>query len=143
LKVFIDASLIIYLNVPLEDNEAAIVEEFWLNLVRKHELYVNPLVLEEAIYVSMKKYGINPTNTIKLIDKVVLPYADVLPLRLEEYLTSKKFIIEYGLKPSDPLHVATLILNKLDAIASEDKDFDKVGIKRIWTETSPQSRGTS
>jgi predicted nucleic acid-binding protein len=32
-------------------------------------------------------------------------------------------MVRYSLKPSDALHAA---------IVSEDRDFDKAGIKRIW-----------
>ena len=50
---------------------------------------------------------------------------------MKEYLLAKKFMTLYNLEPSDALH-ATIIANRLDAIASEDKDFDRAGIKRIW-----------
>jgi len=132
LKVFIDANILIYLNVPLPEEEARIIEEFWLSLVKQHELYTNALVLDETIYISMKKYGVPPMETIELIDRAVLPYVDVLSLGLEEYLLSRRFMTQYGLKPSDALHVATILANRLDAIASEDRDFNRTGIKRIW-----------
>jgi len=116
----------------LPEEEARIIEEFWLSLVKQHELYTNALVLDEAIYISMKKYGVPPMETIELIDRAVLPYVDVLSLGLEEYLLSRRFMTQYGLKPSDALHVATILANRLDAIASEDRDFNRTGIKRIW-----------
>jgi len=33
------------------------------------------------------------------------------------------------------IHVATIINNGLQGIASGDKDFDKIGIKRLWIKT--------
>ncbi len=74
----------------------------------------------------------SPAETIELIDKAVLQYMDVLSIGLEEYLLAKKFMTLYNLKPSDALHAATIIANRLDAIASEDRDFDRAGIKRMW-----------
>ncbi len=74
----------------------------------------------------------SPAETIELIDKAVLQYMDVLSIGLEEYLLAKKFMTLYKLKPSDALHAATIIANRLDAIASEDRDFDRAGIKRMW-----------
>jgi predicted nucleic acid-binding protein len=41
-------------------------------------------------------------------------------------------MVRYSLKPSDALHAATVKRYRLDAIVSEDRDFDKAGIKRIW-----------
>jgi predicted nucleic acid-binding protein len=41
-------------------------------------------------------------------------------------------VVKFGLKPSDALHAATIKRRRLDAIASEDRGFDKAGIKRIW-----------
>jgi predicted nucleic acid-binding protein len=41
-------------------------------------------------------------------------------------------VAEFGLRPSDALHAATIRKYGLDAIASEDRDFDEAGIKRIW-----------
>jgi len=131
-RVFIDASLIIYLNVRMPAEEAELVERFWLELLREHELYTNVLALDEAIYVSQRKYRIPPADTLELVDKAVLPYVKVLPLGLAEYLGAREFMLRYGLKPSDALHAATVVVHGLHAVASEDRDFDRAGIKRIW-----------
>lgn len=132
MRVFLDSNILIYLNVRLPDDEAMLVEELWLELLHEHNLYTNTLVLDEAIYVSMRKYSVKPADTIEFIDKVILPYTDLLPLGLEEYLEAKKLIKQYNLKPSDALHAATILTNKLDAIVSEDKEFERIGLKRIW-----------
>jgi len=39
---------------------------------------------------------------------------------------------KYGLKLSDAIHVATIENYGLQAVVSEDRDFDRVGIKRLW-----------
>ena len=132
MKVLVDASLLVYLNVRMPEQEAKLVEDFWLNLLRNHELYTDVLALDEAIYVSRRKYGVGYEETLKLIDKAVLPYVEVIPLGGVEYVRAKEFMLKYGLTPSDALHVATVIVNELQAIASEDRDFDRVGIKRLW-----------
>ncbi len=41
MKVFIDASLIIYLNVKLPEDESEVIDNFWLNLVQNNSLYIN------------------------------------------------------------------------------------------------------
>ena len=39
------------------------------------------------------------------------------------------------LKPSDALHVATMLSNHITTIISEDRDFDKIdSIKRVWVQ---------
>ncbi len=137
MKVFVDASLIVYLNARLPRDEAEKVERFWLRLLRE-ELYTDVLVLDEAIYVSKRKYGIDVESTLKLLDRAILPYVDVLPLGLEEYLKAKEYMVRYRLKPSDALHLAVMDSNGLQVIATEDKDFDRTHVKRIWLNDSLQ-----
>ncbi len=41
--------------------------------------------------------------------------------------------LNYGLKPSDAIHVATMKKAGTAEIVSEDRDFDKIDwVKRIW-----------
>jgi len=120
------------LNAKMPEHEARLVESFWLDLLINHTLYTNILVLDEVIYISRKKYGIPFEETIEFIDRAVLPYAEILPIGLDEYLKAKTIMVKYKLKPSDSIHVATILNNGLQAIASEDEDFDKTGIKRLW-----------
>ncbi len=135
MKVFVDASLLVYLNVKMPDDEAKLVEDFWLDLLSNHLLYINALVLDEAIYVSKRKYDVGFKETIDFVDRAILPYVDVLPIGLNEYLRAKELMVEYGLRPSDSIHVATIENHGLQAIATEDEDFDKVGLKRLWIKT--------
>ena len=132
MKIFVDASLLIYLNVKLPENEARRVEQFWLDLLLNHDVYTNILVLDETIYISKKKYDVPITETIEFIDRAVVPYVEILPIGLDEYLKAREYTTKYGLKPSDAIHLATIEVNGLQAIASEDKDFDKTHVKRLW-----------
>ncbi len=132
MKIFVDASLLIYLNVKLPENEARRVEQFWLDLLLNHDVYTNILVLVETIYISKKKYDVPITETIEFIDRAVVPYVEILPIGLDEYLKAREYMTKYGLKPSDAIHLATIEVNGLQAIASEDKDFDKTHVKRLW-----------
>ena len=116
----------------MSDDEAKLVEKFWVELNRNHELFVNLLVLDETLYISRKKYDVPFDETLEFIDRAVLPHAQILALGLEAYVEAKKYMIMYGLKPSDSIHAATVEVFGLQAIASEDTDFDKIGIKRLW-----------
>jgi len=131
LRVFVDASLIIYLNVRLPDGEARKIEDFWLKLLEE-SLYTDVLVLDEAIYVSKRKYGVPVEETLELIDKAILPYVEILPLSLEEYIKAREYIVKYKLKPSDALHLAVMDNNGIPVIATEDKDFEHTHVKKLW-----------
>ena len=129
MKTFIDANLLIYLNVGSTDE----VLDFWISLLTKHELYTDPLVLDETVWISHKKYNVEEEETISFLDEEILPYTKILALGEKEYQEAKELILTYHLKPSDALHAAAMKTNKITIIASEDSDFDKIpGIKRIW-----------
>ncbi|NJF24087.1 type II toxin-antitoxin system VapC family toxin [Thermococcus sp. Bubb.Bath] len=133
MKLFIDANLMIYMLTKTPD-EAERLVEFYADLVYNHALYTNPLVLDETIHVSRKRYKVPYKTSLQFIDEKVIPYVKILPLTILDYLTAKEIILKYNLRPSDALHVATIQNNGLQAIVSEDEDFDKLPIKRLWLE---------
>lgn len=96
------------------------------------DLYKDVLALDEAIYVSKKKYGIDVKDTIVFIDNIILPYVEILSLGNMEYLRAREYILKYNLKPSDALHMAVIDNYNLQAIATEDSDYDRTHVKRIW-----------
>jgi len=134
LRLFVDASLLIYLNT-LSDGEGVSYEEFYIDLVRDNTLYTDVLVLGELIYVSKRKYGVPYEVTLEFIESIVLPYVIVLPLGVDEYNHARRFMLDFGLKLSDALHLWVMASNRIQAIVAEDTDFDKVKeVKRIWLE---------
>ncbi|WP_460024321.1 type II toxin-antitoxin system VapC family toxin [Infirmifilum sp. SLHALR2] len=62
------------------------------------------------------------------------PTSRFSPWGVREYLKAREFMLRHGLKPSDALHAATVVTHGLQAVASEDSDFDRVGVKRIWVQ---------
>ena len=126
--MFVDANLLIYLNLGEER-----VERFFEKLLMEFRLFTDVLVLDETLYVSWRRYGVKYEDTLRFLDKVVLPYVKILSLRQEEYIKARDYMD--ALKPSDALHVAAMLNNGINLIASEDRDFDRVeGIKRVWVE---------
>ncbi len=134
MRIFIDASLLIYLNVKLPQDFADKLDNFWIKLVKdNNELYTDILVLDETLYVSRKKYMVDYADTIDLLENAVLPFIKVLDIGLDEYQVAIKYMLDYGLKPSDAIHAATMEKNHIPYIATEDKHFDRIKwIKRIW-----------
>ena len=134
MRLFVDASLLIYLNT-LSDGEGVSYEEFYIDLVRDNTLYTDVLVLGELIYVSKRKYGVPYEVTLEFIESIVLPYVIVLPLGVDEYNHARRFMLDFGLKLSDALHLWVMASNRIQAIVAEDTNFDKVKeVKRIWLE---------
>jgi len=131
MKIFLDASLLVYLIVPTPEIEEKIAN-FYTKLIEENELYTNVLVFDEAIFISKKKYKVSYKDSMVFIEENVLPYVKVLPIGLEDYLKAKNNIFRYSLKPSDAIHLGVIENNGLQAIATEDEDFDRVPIKRVW-----------
>ncbi|MCE4621699.1 MAG: type II toxin-antitoxin system VapC family toxin [Desulfurococcales archaeon] len=133
MRVFIDANLLIYLNTIKNQSLRTIYEDYYIGLLRTNKLYTNVLVLDELLYISWKKYNVPYKLTIEFIDSIVLPYTTILSLNEDDYRTASKILVDYNLKPSDSLHVASMKNNGIEYIVSEDNDFDRVdGIKRLW-----------
>ena len=122
--------------MPREEAES--IERFYRRLLDE-ELYTDVLALDEAVYVSRKKYGVAVEDTLELVDRAVLPYVDVLPLALPEYLRAREHMRAYGLKPSDALHLAAMDDNGIQIIATEDADFDRTHAKRMWINGAKES----
>ncbi len=133
MKIFIDASLLIYLNTLKTPGKRGPYEEFYLDLLSKYKAYTDVLVLDETIYVSAKKYKVPYEISLDFIDHLVMPFVRILPLGEDEYKEAAEIIKKYGVKPSDALHVAAMMLNGIVRVASEDRELDKVeGINRVW-----------
>lgn len=131
MKLFIDTNLFVYLLTKTPEDERKIVE-FYAELVENHKPHTSPLVLDETIHVAKKKYSIPYGLSIEFIDEKILPYVEVLPITVFEYLKARELIVKYNLRPSDALHVAVIENNGLQAIVSEDEDFDRLPLKRLW-----------
>ena len=131
MKVFVDASLTVYLNISMPGNEAEIVENFYRKLLWE-EIYTDILALDEAIYISKRKYGVAVEDVLELIDRAVLPHVEILQLGAAEYAKAKLYMLRYGLGPSDTTHLAVIDSNGVEAIATEDVDFDRTHIERVW-----------
>jgi len=126
--IFLDANFIIYLNLGVKE-----VVNFYIKVLQEDRLALDPLVIDEVIYISKKKYNVNFNDTISFLDEVVLPNSLILPIRKEDYDKAKELMLQYNLKPSDAFHVAIMLNNSISKIISEDKDFDRIKeIERLW-----------
>lgn len=129
-----DSPLLIYLNTVTDLRDRYMYENYYLlELLSKHKVYTDVLVLDELIHVSKKKYGVPYELTIDFIESIVLPYINISELGEEEFKYASKIIVEHKLKPSDPLLVSAMLNNGINLIVSEDREYDKIKqIKRTW-----------
>ena len=85
--------------------------------------------------MSWRRYNVPYFVTLDFINKVVKPYVTILPLGEGEFEEAANLIKEYSIKPSDAFHIAVMKTHNISTIASEDREFDKIGgIKRVWLE---------
>ena len=135
MKLFLDTNIFVYLALGSSDpGYESAIDDFYSKLVEENELYTDVLVLDEFIHVLRRKYDVPYERSINFFDETILPVVKVLPLTFLDYLIAKEIVPKYNLKPSDALHIATIQNNGLQAIVSEDEDFDKLPLKRLWLE---------
>jgi len=130
-KIFLDANYIIYLRYAEDDK----IYEYCLELLKKVDEYepiTNIIVINEVVWILWNKYGIDKSKIFEFIDRIV-EFLTIIPLDEEDYKRLKELMLNYGLKPSDALHVSTMSKAKTSYIITEDGEFDSVEwIKRIW-----------
>ncbi|WP_297499516.1 type II toxin-antitoxin system VapC family toxin [Thermococcus sp.] len=134
MKLFIDTNFFVYLNSNIDDDLVKRLDALYADLVGENELYTNVLALDELIHVSRRKYGVSHSETMSFIKDIILPAVGVLPVTFNDYLATREIILKYNLRPSDALHIAVIQNNGLQAIVSEDEDFDRLSLKRLWLE---------
>lgn len=136
MKLFLDSSYLIYLRYAESDEVFNYVTGFLREAVKRGEqLLVNMIVIDETTWILTQKYGFPLSEVFELIDRL-MSLIEVIPVNYTEYDVMKKVMMEYGLKPSDAIHVASMNKSGAQHIVSEDKEFDKVPwIKRIWLDT--------
>jgi len=130
LKVFLDASFLIYLNSSTEDRSA--VDSLFSELLGE-DLYTNLLAIDETLYISKTRYNVPYDATLSFFRGIVLPHVAPIPIDESDLKAVERYLLEYDIKPSDAMHLATMEKRGIVHIVSEDEEFDRIkGISRIW-----------
>ncbi|MBS7653307.1 type II toxin-antitoxin system VapC family toxin [Candidatus Bathyarchaeota archaeon] len=130
MKIFLDSSLLIYMNTMTND-ERRHIEELFRKLLEE-ELFINMLVVDEVVYIS-RKYGIPYDATLIFLRSIILPYTEIIPIEEEDIRPFEEYLLKYDLRPSDALHLATMEKVGSNHIVTEDEEFDRVKeVERIW-----------
>jgi predicted nucleic acid-binding protein len=140
-KAFLDASFMIYLDTlqakgdgPEESRDS--IDNLYTRILKEYSLFSNVLTLDETIYIAKAKYQVAYTDSIAFLKRAILPFVLLVPIGLEVFSASEKYMQKYGIKPADSLHLASMELEGINVIVSEDSGFDRLakeeGISRIW-----------
>jgi len=135
LKLFLDSCYIVYLRYAADDR----IADYVTSLLRqatdlRAELLTNMIVIDEAVWLLVKKYGVPQEEVFELVDRL-LPLLSIVPLDSEDYASMKQTMLKYNLRPSDSLLIASVKKSQATHLVSEDKDFDKIPtIKRVWVD---------
>lgn len=131
MKLFLDASFIIYLNTVVTGDRDSI--DGLLKRILTEELYTNLLVIDETLYISLRKYKVPYATTMSFFEEVILPYTEVVPIDENDIENLQRFLTKYDMKPSDSIHLSSMGKKGVNSIVSEDTAFDRVeGINRVW-----------
>lgn len=130
-RIFLDANYIIYLKYAEDDK----IYEYCVELLKKLDEYepiTNMVVIDEVVWILWKKYSIDKEEIFDFLDRIV-EFLTIIALDEADYKRLKELMLNYGLKPSDALHVSTMSKTKTSRIITEDGEFDSVEwLKRIW-----------
>jgi len=132
LKIFLDSNFLIYVNAMTDDKREG-VDKLFRRLLEE-SLFINMLVIDETLYTS-KRYQVPYNITLNFLREIVLPYVEIIPIEEEDLKPTEKYLLKYGLKPSDAIHLATMEKAGVNHIVTEDEEFNRVEeVKRIWLE---------
>ena len=125
MKLFIDANVFILALLDsgrTGENARELLDEV---VKGKHEGVTSVLVMDEIMWVLIKngKGGLLETYIKNIYEQ---PNLYVQAVEADMPLIALEFMREYKLKPRDAMHCAFMKAKEISAIASDDKDFDRV-----------------
>lgn len=87
-----------------------------------------------VIIAGLTGSSLKDKNLIKnIIDPLrSLKGLEIIPLTIEDYTTAPSLMQEYDLDYEDALHLSAALKSKVKEIISNDQDFDRTSLKRIF-----------
>jgi len=133
-KRYLDANIFIY-PVLYESEDLKYYERLFLDIINKKILGITSLLTwDELVHSIWKKRG-RYTAIIEGKKFLNMPNLIFIGANMNIINKAQELIKKYNIKPRDAIHVATALLNNINEIISDDKDFDKIKeIKRIRPE---------
>ncbi len=136
-KKYVDVNVFVYWLA--KHPEYGDIAREWIRRIEhgKHGEYItSALTLYELIVILAGLAGrsLRDRELVKtIIDAVTrLPGLEIIALEREDYTKALELMEKYSLDYEDSLHLVTAIRKKAVKIISNDKDFDKTPLKRIF-----------
>ena len=130
--IYIDSNVFIF--AAIDRGTAGDEAGELLDLLRKDVLSActSALTFDELLWIVRKEKGIEESV---LACKSVMDIRGLKTVRADKntVLVALDFIKNYNLKPRDALHMATMKLENINEIISNDSDFDKVKTIKRYT----------
>jgi len=105
-----------------------------VELLRKldeYESLTNMVVIDEVVWILWKRYRIDKAEIFEFLDRII-EFLTIIALDEEDYKRMRELMLNYGLKPSDALHVSTIVKRRQVTLYRKMEKFDSVEwIKRI------------
>ena len=129
---FIDTN--IFIRIFIVENQRMYKDSFdFLNLIDRKELkcHVSDLVLSEVLWVLRSFYKISKTDSVKRV-KSILDIKNITIINNSNMVEAVTLFEKHKVKFIDAIIATNKIFKESGtAIVSYDKDFDKLGIKRL------------
>jgi predicted nucleic acid-binding protein len=130
---YIDSNIFISLvdeNSPFHQTSIEVLKDI---VGKKVKIFVSPLVFDECLNIYDKLIKRNKNKFSLDLGEFLNSILGLSEIQIVNPSTSKSaqrqviyFMKEYGLRPRDAYHLLTCLNNKVESIATFDKDFDKV-----------------
>ena len=150
-RILVDSNIITYhlLDYP---TFGPICEKFLQDILDgEYHGFITPIIASETLFNFIKAYilktygakGKDATALLKRDPKIIREISfdrpkeifgifDILPNGAVEVEESIEYVSRYALLTNDALNAATMKVNEIDSIATNDKDFERLAGVKVW-----------
>ena len=150
-RVLVDSNILTYhlLDYP---TFCPICENFLQDIQnKKYKGFITPIIISETLFnfikaYILKTYGVKGRDLAVLLKrdpkilqeislelpKQIFGIFDILSPRSAVVEESIEYVSRYALLPNDALNAATMKLNRINSIATNDKDFERLESVKVW-----------
>ena len=150
-RILVDSNILTYhlLDYP---TFGPICEKFFQDILdEKYQGFITPLIASETLFnfikaYILKTYGVKGKDVAILLKrdpkilqeisfdrpKEIFGIFNILDIGAAEVEKSFEYMSKYALLTNDALNAATMKVNKINSIATNDKDFDRLAGVKVW-----------
>jgi len=150
-RILVDSNILTYhlLDYP---TFGPICEKFFQDILdEKYQGFITPLIASETLFnfikaYILKTYGVKGKDVaillkrdLKILQEIsfdrpkeIFGIFNILDIGAAEVEKSFEYMSKYALLTNDALNAATMKVNKINSIATNDKDFDRLAGVKVW-----------